>query len=235
MIKIKSSLFRSLEPTQVQIVNIYPSYRYGWNDSEKTYKTFSYFPDSATKDVLFQWDAEAIPSDNETRFHLRLQEYDKSVGKFKFTKVAPPNKDFFKTYKKVYDIEVALKSPVTVMVWDKNANREVEYTTSPWEVVRLTAFPASRIQSIAQSMMLTKGIDKVEVDVKDRLTGEVKKEKRLPFNWEDAIVPSMVGKAFEFAVDGTGLDTKYSFKEVSPFPLSDNTKGDGINIEDIPF
>jgi hypothetical protein len=57
--------------------------------------------------------------------HLRLEEYDKEERKFKFTKIDTPNYDFFKLYKKVYDIDVIASKDVTVKVWDKEASAEV--------------------------------------------------------------------------------------------------------------
>ena len=232
MIKIKSSQFRNLEPTKVLIKNIYPSYRFGWVESERTFHTFIYFPDSCTADVVYSGDEGTKPQDGETKMHLRKQEWDDNAGKFKFTKVAPPNLEFFKLYKKVYDVELMLDTPVTIPVWDKEARQEVNYTTTGWETIRLTALPASRLQAIAQSMMLTKWIEKKDVTFKDRLTWETKTEKRLPFNWEDDILGEMIGKAFEFAVNGSGLDTKYSFREV---PAFEEVEKKELDLSDVPF
>lgn len=234
-IKIQSSSFRNLEPSKLQIVSIFPHYRHWWNELDGKYRTFIYFPDTCTSDVVYQWDFKSVDSNESTSYHLRLQEYDKWVGKFKFTKISPPNKEFFSMYKKVFDIEVTLDTKVVVDVWNKDLKKNAPYEIQPWEIIRLTWFPASRLQAVAQSMMLAKKLEKVEVNVKDRKTWELKKEMRLPFNWEDWIINEMIGKAFEFSVDWSGLDTKYSFREVTPFMSELVGSKEPIDIEDMPF
>lgn len=238
MIKIKYSQFRNLEPSQILIKDIYPAYRSGWNETESKTKSYVYFADTVTKDVVFQWD-ESIDygEKNSTAQHLRLQEWDNEMRKFKFTKVAPPNRDFFQMYKKVFDVDVAIQSPCKIQVWDNETRQMVDYTIEAGEEVRLVALPAKKIQDIASSMMLTKGIEKVDVEVKDRVTGAVTKTKKLPFNWEDAVLQPMIGKAFEFAVEGIKLDTKYTFREVQAFEprVRDNTLVGDIKEWDLPF
>lgn len=237
MIKIKYSQFRNLEPSQILIKDIYPAYRSWWNDGESKTKSYIYFADTVTKDVVYQWDESIDYGDKESRTHLRLQEWDNELRKFKFTKVAPPTRDFFQMYKKVFDVDVVIQSPCKIQVWDNDSRSMVDYTVDAWEEVRLIALPAKKIQDIASSMMLTKWIEKVEVEVKDRVTGEVTKTKKLPFNWEDGILGSMIGKAFEFSVDGVKLDTKYAFREVQAFEprVRDTTLVGDIELADLPF
>lgn len=238
MIKIKYSQFRKLEPSNILIKDIYPAYRSWWNESEQKTKSYVYFPDSITKDVYIQWESEIDYSDKDTtKQHLRLQEWDDELKKFKFTKVSPPTRDFFQMYKKVYDVDVVLNKPVTVEIWDRETRWMAKYIIDEWEEVRLIALPAKKIQDIASSMMLTKWIEKVEVETKDRVTWEVTKTKKLPFNWEDGILWTMVGKAFEFAVEWEKLETKYSFREVPAFEprVRDNTLVGDIEEGWMPF
>jgi len=237
MIKIKYSQFRNLEPAHILIKDIYPAYRSGWNEAESKTKNYIYFPDSATQDVVFQWDTSIDYTDKSAKSHLRLQEWDNDAKKFKFTKVAPPNRDFFKAYKKVFDVDVILSVDVSVQVWDSNAKTMVDYTISAGEDVRITALPAKKIQDIASSMMLTKWIEKVDAEVTDRVTWKVTKTKKLPFDWEDGILASLINKAFQFSVEGEKLETKYAFAEVPAFEVAarDTTLVGDIAEWEIPF
>lgn len=237
MIKIKYSQFRSLEPAHILIKDIYPAYRSGWNDAESKTKSYIYFPDTVTQDVVFHWDASIDYTDKSSKQHLRLQEWDNDAKKFKFTKVAPPNRDFFKAYKKVFDVDITLNTNCMVQVWDSTAKAMVDYRIDEGEDVRIIALPAKKIQDIASAMMLTKGIEKVDAEVTDRVTGKVTKTKKLPFDWEDSILGSLVGKAFQFTVEGEKLETKYAFAEVKAFEqkVRDNTLVGDIAEGDLPF
>lgn len=232
MLKIKNSQFRKLEPSHLMIVNIYSPYRMGWVESEKKNKTYVYFPNTCTADVVYSWDPSATMQEGEKKVHLRLQEWDNEARKFKFTKVG--NVDL-KVFKKVYDVEFAVSSPVDVKVWDGTQSKEVDYSISSWEVIRVTGFPASRIQGICESFMLMKGIEKVDANVTDRLTWEKKVEKRLPFDWEEGVLRQLKDKCFEFAVNGSWLETKYSFREVPSFEVKEVEEKKWVTIEDLPF
>lgn len=218
----------------MKIVQIYPEYRYGFDKPTSKFGEFHFFPDSCTADVVFSWDPSAKPQAGEKSFHLREQSWNTEQWKFQFKKMGRLDGNFFKTYKKVFDVEVQLETPVTIPVWDKEAKQEVPYTIQPWETVRLKAFSANKIQLLAQSMMLTKWIEKVEMVKKDRTTGVEKKEMSLPYDWENQVLDKMVGKSFEVGVIGSGLDTKYSFREISDIVVP-TPKSDEISIEDIPF
>lgn len=135
-IKINNKYFKLLEPAEIQIVDIYPSYRSGWNETERKFKNFYYFPNSITQDVLWQGEERNELKEGESS-HLRIEEYDKEAKKFKFTKVDTPNYEFFKLYKKVYDIDVIASKNVTVKVWDKEASAEVNKVIPAGEVIRI--------------------------------------------------------------------------------------------------
>lgn len=228
-ISIKASKFRQLEPTTLRIEAIYPEYRFGWDDGKKKNREFRNV-NSLIKD------AEVDVNDKRIQFNegesTKLMEKVWKDWRYVLVEVAEQiGAPFFKLYKKVFDIDVTISKEITIhWLWNPELKEEVSLDFESGDKLRIKSFSASKIQDIAKSMMLQKGIAKVEVTKRDRTTGVEKKEMALPYNWEDNILSQMVGKAFEFAVDGSGLDTKYSFRE-SEFVLP--TKE--LTLDDVPF
>lgn len=228
---IKPSQFRQLEATRSKITNIYPEYRYGWDDVQKRNRTFIHVPASVTASLIKKGDP-SLNLEGVTEKKLMEQIYDKAQGGFMLKNVDEKiNAAFFKLFKKVFDIELQLESHIKLTwIWNPEEKKEVEYDTDSWETIRVRAFASSKIQKLAKAMMLTKGIQKVEMLKRDRTTWVEKKEMDLPYNWEDSVLPAMIGKCFEFAVDGSWLDTEYTFREVGEIKIQEP-----IAIEDIPF
>lgn len=63
----------------------------------------------------------------------------------------------------------------------------------------------------------------------------------LPRDWENDVLDKMINRAFEMAVTGAGLQTKYTFVPViddGQFEIKEtksNTSNDDIDVEDLPF
>ena len=73
------------------------------------------------------------------------------------------------------------------------------------------------------------------VDGKDKLGNPAKVK---PFDWEDGVKNQLEGKFIQMRVKGTGLETKYIFKEVAPFLVEEkqsNSTTEELTLEDVPF
>lgn len=206
-------------------------------------------PSRITSDVILSGDEQLKPIEGDT-FSLReliwnngAREFHKYTGKL--------DKDFFGTYKKVYDIEVVIKESFKNTVWNKDTKQEEEVEFFEGTSATLNAFSAGRLRNLIESLDLDEGL--VLIDGKDKL-GEPTLVK--PYDWEDLYKAKLEGKFVSMRVRGTGLDTKYSFKEVSAFPITEtvpvaptvntpkvntpaNSKyvplDDEITVSDIPF
>lgn len=59
----------------------------------------------------------------------------------------------------------------------------------------------------------------------------------LPRDWENDVLDKMINRAFEMAVTGAGLQTKYTFVPVIDEGQFESTEApsDEITIDDVPF
>jgi hypothetical protein len=239
---IKNKNLRKLDENTFLIKKVYPSYRDGGLETKQpdgtvkyVGKTFVYVPKRIKDEVVLQGD-EQLKFIQGDEMELREAVWDKELKTRKFVKVKQKlDKDFFSTYKKVYDVEVAVKSGFTIPVWDKDAKKEVDTKFDDGVSATLVAFPAGRLKNMIEALDLDKGIQLVQG--KDKAGNDAMVR---PFDWEDTVKNKLEGKFVEMRVRGTGLDTKYSFREGKEFvelntaeDVFDN--GEEIAVEDIPF
>lgn len=195
MAYIKSKHFKQLKGIPLKITAIYPAYRSGWiktADGKFIWRTFKY-----------------------QDWKLLEQKWDDVNRKFSLVPFVDikQDRDFFKTYKKVFDVTFETEQEQTIK--DEKKWEIVDYSfTLQW----LSAY---KLQEI---MRATK-IEDVPVD-------ENGKEQ---FDWEDEFLKDMEWVFFKFNVTWTWLDTKYTFKEVKPFGGIKEITKDEISIEDCPF
>ena len=216
-------------------MEIYPEDRYGWSELANTYRECNYFPDTATAQTIMSWDPSAKYNDPTVRFHLREKKWNDTEKKYSFEKMGKLDGNFFKQYGKVFDIDVMVESAITLPQWNRETAQEEAVDILPWEVIRLKAVSAKKIQDIAKSMMLSKGVEKVKFQRKNRTSGNMEEVEDLPRDWENTILDKMINRAFEMAVTGTWLDTKYTFAPVVDFKEPTQSQDEEIKVEDIPF
>ena len=169
-ITVNPKHFRKLKSTRMKIVEIYPEYRYGWSDAANKFREFNYFPDTATAQTVYSGDEGTKSNDPTVRFHLREKLWDDTASKFKFEKMGKLDGQFFKNYSKVFDVDVKIESDVKIPTWNRETKTEMEVNTPAGSIVRLKAVSSKKIQDIAKSMMLSKGIAMVKFQRKNRLT-----------------------------------------------------------------
>lgn len=226
---IKSKEFRNLDGTSFRIDNVYFPYLSGWVESQRKFREFVKFPARLTDAVVFSGDERAKPEGDEK---MEYREKIWNNGKAEFHKVTEKmDKAFYTLFKKVFDVEVTLATPVTFNVWDSEEKREVKKALTS---IRVRGLGSSKIKSMLEDLELDGEVPLV--DGKDKAGNPAKVR---PFDWEDGIRKNLEGKFVKVKVRGTGMDTKYSFKEGEPFtedeaqPLVKKDKE--LDLSDIPF
>ena len=226
---VQASKMRVLAEQDILILNIFKPYRYGWDEDVRKYRSFYHFPARLTQDVVYSGDEEAKIKDGDT-FSLREKYWDGDMKKFGFKKISV-NGQFFKTFKKVFDVDIAPSSDAKFKVWDGTIKQEVEVTLGLGNTFTLRGVPASRIVGMIE--WLDMDGDVVMVDGKDKLGNQAKVR---PYDFEDAIVPQLLGRFIKFKVRGEGIDTRYTFKEGKEFDINPPArKWEAIDPNDLPF
>lgn len=235
---IKTNKFRDLATKDFLIKEVYNPYFAGWTDDgttkkKRVFKKFPIFPD----DVLMNWteamdEVKKLPMD---KIELREQVWDKDNKRFTFTKLKTKvDRDFFKTYKKVFDVIVEFENEISVNEWNSELKKEVPVFTNE---VQLVEVPASRIKAMLEVLQ---DEQPEMMDWKDR-TGNPAK---VPvYDYEDKMKELLKGKFCKFKVSWTWMDTKYTFLPWKEFKTLDDVfeapkskvKEEEIRIEDIPF
>jgi hypothetical protein len=235
---IKRKNQKNLDGNTMKIVKVYNFYRDGGlevrqADGSMKYvgKTFVNCPKRIKDNIVIQGDEQLkyIEGD-EMEFRevvwnkeLKARTFVKYAGKF--------DKDFYATYKKVYDIEVIVKDEFTNPVWDKDANAEVLKTFEGGVSATLNSFPVGRLKNLLESLELDTGIEKIKG--KDKAGNEA---MVMPYDWEDNVKNKLEGKFFSMRVRGEGLDTKYSFKEAPEFVIMNEAQNVfEDDTQDLPF
>ena len=119
------------------------------------------------------------------------------------------DRDFFKTYKKVFDIEIET---------EKNISVENYKWTQEWNTFVIQGVSAFKIKEMLKATVID---DVPEVDGKEM------------FDWEDNEYKKLTNVTLKFSVVWTWLDTSYNFKPISKF-TSMNEVSD-IDMNDLPF
>lgn len=173
MIYLNSSAFKELKGENLKIGKIYWPYRsgglkVGWKFIFKSFK-----PDVNGRmcEVVFKKGEK--PS---------LVPYEGKI-----------DKEFFNTYKKVFDVSFQLE-------------KEKVFTNYKWETVKdkeitIQGLGSSKVQNIILATILDEA--------------PTKEDGSKEYNWEDWIVNNLEGKVVKFGMTGKGLETRYNFKQTT--------------------
>ena len=168
---IKAKQFRDLAKKDLKIIWVFWPYRSWWIKvwDKFLWRTFKYSSDDKLMEQ--KWDSvnrkfELIP--------------------FSDIKV---DRDFFKTYKKVFDVK--FQTSDIIEMWDQSDNMFI---------VQLSAY---KLQEILRNTV----VDDVPVN----------EEWNEKFDWEDDLYMNLINTFIKFNVTGTWLDTKYTFKSGKEF------------------
>lgn len=198
---IKASSFRQLQKSPFTIKTVYPKYQNGGIKVGDKFigRTFVY-EDKKIKEK--KWD------DNEKKF---------VIEDFSDIKI---DRDFFKTYKKVFDVVVELDKEVEIE--EKRRGEMVKAKGTEFTIKGLGAY---KLQE-----MLKEDFD---IEVAEDSEG------RRPFDWEDDLVVKLEGSKFQMKVTGKGLDTSYKFKLLEKAVVEKDDIGFEMDkpatAEDLPF
>ncbi len=231
---IKSKYVRKLDGKNIRINKVFNAYRSGGLEIAGKWvgKSFVYFPKRITDDVIASGDERAkYVQGDELAMELREKSYNREAGRFEFARVKEKlDGEFFKTYKKVFDVEVTLGESVSIPTWDKVAKQEVNSEFGIGETLMLQEFSAGKLKTLLEDLELDSKVELVKGN--DKMGNEAMVK---PYDWEDDLRRELEGRFVVIRVKGEGMDTKYKFKDGVPFEVPEEKKDGGINIMDIPF
>ncbi len=223
-VRVNSSEMRWMSDKDFLILKVYKPYRYGWDDNVRKFRTFINFPSRIDDEVVYSWDTRAKIVEWDVMMP-REQIWDNEAKKFCFKKIVA-NRDFYKAFKKVFDVDVAPSSDVKFKIYDSKLKQDVDVTMGLGNTFTIKAVSAPRVIGMLEAFDLDANVPLV--DGKDKLGNPAKVR---PFDFEEPLVDGLRWQFIKWKVRGEGIDTRYTFKEGKSFdPMKEE-----IKIEDIPF
>lgn len=105
--------------------------------------------------------------------------------------------EFFKTWKKVFDLEIETEVPVEVDAWDKEAKTMVKQSSTEFNI---TTVSAGKLKSLLRGIMdEDKGETIPMTQGKDKAGNEAMVEA---YDWEDTLKQLAEGKYVKVKVSG---------------------------------
>lgn len=201
-----------------KIEKVFPPYRSGWDPQTNKKREFFLFPIDQRL-VVGSKDESIMSRKDEAKKEFREKVWNKSEGKMEFHKYSGGfDSEFFKNYKKTFDIDVRFEKPVLLKNWKFKDGVETDNARLP--------IGASHIKTMLETY--TNEADSVKlVPGKDK-AGNPAMVK--PFDWEDPLASKLVGVFANAKVTGTGMDTKYIWKPAKPFEIKE-TNDDGFGSD----
>ncbi len=179
--------FKQLNKTDFWIVSIFWPYRY--------------------KEVwVKEWDSKKCTV-RETVISKDWNFYIKAWNKEERKFIETPyegkiDRDFFKEYKKKYDIVVKTKDEVEVDVWDKNVKENVKTSWDEFTVNKISDF-------LIKEMLLQT----------DTVEEEPMNWERPEYNWEENYLERLKGMFVKDTITWAKLNTRHKFRKGKEFDL----------------
>ena len=104
------------------------------------------------------------------------------------------DKDFFSTYKKVFDVEITTAKPIPITTY-KGLQEDDTFV--------LQATSSGKVQSMILATILDEA--------------PTKEDGKKEYDWEDGIINSLEGQFVKFGITWTWLETRYNFKAGKAF------------------
>ena len=211
-----------------KVNKIYNDYRDGWTDDgvTKIHRTFKWF--GKADDQVLTSGTERIKTftkeyENSAWRELREQIWNQD-GVAEFHKVKDKmDNEFYKTWKKVFDLEIEFAQPVDLKVWKRLEGHVVVSDN----IINLTTLSAGKLKNMIRGVLdepipMTNGKDKVG----NPSVVEV-------YDFEDGMKHLLEGKFVKVKVSGSGLDTTYMFQPWKEFVSYNGS--DEVDVNDLPF
>lgn len=205
----KTKDLRQFSGKEFTILKFYKPYRSGClqnADGTFTFKSFVEFPKCDDPVLSTGTDRiKEVPAlEKGARGEWRQKVWNKDSERFDFVKMKEADtKDFYKNYKKVFDVVVYFTELQDVVRYKKKDGTLLKELN---QEVYLEGVGAGKVKNMVRTLL------DVEIPMtmgKDRTTGEAKMVEA--FDFEDDLKEQLIGKTCKVKVSGTGLDTKYMF------------------------
>lgn len=190
------------------VVNkVFPPYRSGFDPQTNKMRQFYQFPVDARL-VVGSKDESIMSRKDEAKKEFREKVWNRDEKKMEFHKYSGRlDSEFFKTFKKTFDIDVTFKAPFKVKKWNEPDGVETAAARVPVN--------ASHVKTMLETY--TNECDAIRLIPGKDKAGNPAMVK--PFDWEDSLKDKLVGVFAHAKVTGTGMDTKYIWKPAAPFEL----------------
>jgi hypothetical protein len=196
---------RAVCGNDMKVTKVFPAYRAGFDPQSNRMRQFYYFPVDERL-VITANDESTKARKNEAKKELREKVWNKDAKTMEFHRVnAKLDGEWFKTFKKTFDIDVEFANPVNLKNWKNPEGIDVTTARVPVN--------ASHIKTMLETYT-------DEADAIKLIPGKDKAGKPAmvkPFDWEDALAEKLVGIFCHTKVTGEGMDTKYIWKPAAPF------------------
>ena len=188
-----------------KIEKVYPAYRSGFDPQSNRMRQFYFFPVDERL-VINAGDEATKARKDEAKKELREKVWNKESKTMEFHRVnAKLDGEWFKTFKKTFDVDVRFAAPVKLSNWKNPEGVEVSTARVPVN--------ASHVKTMLETY--TNEADAIKLIPGKDKAGNPAMVK--PFDWEDALAGKLVGTFAHAKVTGEGMDTKYIWKPAAPF------------------
>jgi hypothetical protein len=207
---IKTTNLRQFANSTFLVKGIYNPYFDWWLDDwvKKTHRTFIKFPRSPHQ-ILANWteEIEEVKKLSLDNFELREKFWNKETSNFEFHKIKEKtDRDFFKIWKKVFDIDIQFDKEVEVERWGKDWKEVVKTSLVRVAVVGTWKIKNMILALVDEQPPMREGKDKAW------------NVAMVPeWDWEDTFKDKLVWKFIKMKVIWEGMDTKYLFSEGKEF------------------
>jgi hypothetical protein len=202
----------TLAGIDIKMDKVFPPYRYGWvkfmRDGKEVNQSheFHYFPIDE-RDSIPSGDESIKARKDEDKKELREKVKNRETGETSFVRVKEKlDGTWFKTFKKTFDVRLQLANPQNFPHYKfPDTGVDTDYVQ-----VRLGS---SKIKDMLENLTEeTVGINLIPGKDKAGKPAMVR-----PFDWEDSLATKLEGVYFRFRTTGTGMDTRYVYKNTAPF------------------
>ncbi len=207
--KVYTSNLRQFAGKTLKVITSYPAYRAGGLEINGKFVFRKFYACEPSNE-------EVVTAITTPTWKPEWREVVWVDKKQQYNKVKLPD-DFYKTYKKVFDLEVELEEEQEIIKY-----KDVK---DLWDIVVIQQVSSSKVKDLIDTLT-DFDIPLIEGKKRDGTMGMIPE-----YDYEDKAKDELNWKSFTFKVVGEGLETKYTYKEKA---FNKKTKAKDL-FEDMPF